>query len=236
VELASWIIGVSSQDEEVTHYQMDDCSSDGSEDMEEDDSIEFLSAPRYVQFLYYCAWWIRMNEQPSLQLTEHQLETKLQRMIFNYGHPFHPHAQSLYEGCDESNRLLDLQTQVFTSMGARADLVWTLGNPSNGAGERLVVELKARRSNVFGNPIQLRHYRDQVIHYMEHLNPTPTVGVLINFTVDAFGVEVDFHGGHKVGSSYLAGNQHQSWKRIQPPSDPVQQRWRNGEPWTCVGP
>lgn len=236
VELATWIIGISSPDEDPGHHQMDDSASDGSEDMEEDDSIAFLSAPRYIQFLYYCVWLIRMNEQPNLQLTEHQLETKLQWMISNFGHPFHPHAHLLYEDCHESNKVLDLQRQVYTSMGARADLVWTLGNPSASFGERLVIELKARRSSVFGSPVQQRHYRDQVVHYMEQLHPTPTMGVLVNFTVDVLDVEVHFHGGNRLDSSSCDGNQQRLWKRVEPPGDLLQQKWMNGEPWTCTAP
>lgn len=235
VELATWLISVSSPFHETPCHQLDEHSSDDSDDPEEDGSVALVNAPQIVQFLYYCAWMIRKKEQPNLQLTEHQLEKKLQSMIGNYGHPCHPSGQLLYTDCDESHKQLDLQSQVHTSIGSKADLVWTVGNPPTGAGERVVIELKAKKEGTFNNPVQQRHNRDQVVYYMNQLHPVPTMGVLVNFTLDSHKIDVQFVGVDGRASNSPEAQHRPYWKQVEPPTPFVQKEWIKGKLWTSIG-
>jgi len=49
VELATWIIGVSSPYHETPCHEVEEPSSDNSDDLEEDGFVALVSAPRIVQ-------------------------------------------------------------------------------------------------------------------------------------------------------------------------------------------
>eukprot|EP00963_Diacronema_lutheri_P002647 scaffold187_cov329-Pavlova_lutheri.AAC.17 len=153
VELATWIIGASSPYHETPCHEVEEPSSDNRDDLEEDGSVALVNAPRIIQFLHYCAWIIRKKEQPNLQLIECPLEKKLQSMVAHYHHSFHPSRWLLHTDCNESRKLLVLQSQVHTRIGSNADLVWTIGNPWTDARERVVIKVKARKEEALDDPV-----------------------------------------------------------------------------------
>jgi len=72
--------------------------------------------------------------------------------------------------------------------------VWTIGNPWTEVGERVVIDVKARKREVCNNPVYQGHNRDHLVYYMDQLHPVPTMGALLNFTVNSHKVNVHFVG------------------------------------------